>query len=57
MQKEWNKLLLFAIAVGFKSVIKMLEDLHPQVHKVGEGDFADQYSAAVKAYKKELGLG
>lgn len=56
MQKQWNKLILYAVAVGFKNCIKMLEDLHPQVHKVGEGDFADQYSAAVKNYKKELGL-
>lgn len=48
MQKEWNKLLLFAIAIGFKNLMKAYQP---------DGKLAEEYSAAVKAYKKELGLG
>ena len=67
MQKQWNKLILYAVAVGFKNLINRVDELAGalgahQTRKVDPNNptahlpLADQYSAAVKNYKKELGL-
>ena len=61
MQNSWNKLILYAIAVGVKNIMDQQERIaaragNATARKADEPSFAEQYTAAVKQYKKELGL-